>query len=270
MSADIYHKPIEDGSLLRLNRDHARDRYRLLALFIPAYLQRIKARKRTHPVFIDLRAGTGKIKLNPSAAVYLTPPLIAHTTPRRATRHLYLATAHPPEYEALHQRLTPDAYTTLWALAPLAAIDALTVQADATWTGLAYCDLNQWGMPWAVIAALAQYPQIDLLIDVSPVSFGLRSGVMYDKEQVSRLDTVYGGAGWRKVYQQVARADRATVAQALQAHYSDQLRAIGYDHQRDERPDDDRRYHLLFVSQRDRQDALWHATLQSLRQLPLL
>lgn len=269
MSADIYHKPIEDGALVRLNRDHARDRYRLLALFIPAYLQRIKARKRTHPVFIDLRAGTGKIKLNPSAAVYLTPPLIAHTTPRRATRHLYLATAHPPEYDALHQRLTPADHATLWALPPAAAIDALTAQADATWTGLAYCDADQWGLPWTVIAGLAQYPQIDLLIDLSPIKFGLRGGVMYDKEQVARLDTFYGGAGWRKVYQQVARDDRATVAQALATRYRDQLRAAGYTHQRDERPDDDTRYHMLFVSQQDRQDALWHSTLQNLRQLPL-
>lgn len=262
-----------DGLVVQLSTDRAKERYRLLA----AYIQRFRAglgRKRAY--FLDLRAGSGKVKCSPSGVVLRTPPLAALTT-QNPFQGCWFAEPHKPEREALEQRIRASEQRQLVEVLSLERLPAVQRIAGnirtltGNYSALAYLDAENAGLDWAVVEVLHELPQAELLFDFSSVGLVKGGNVMYDKGRQERFDAFFGTTAWRKPYQRTGRQDKTQIRRALIDFYRERLRELGYTQLQEIVPEagSGAQYRLLYAAQGADRGKLWQDALRSTRQLPL-
>lgn len=262
-----------DGLVVKLGTDRARERYRLLTAFIQRY-RSAQGRKKTY--FLDLRAGSGKVKCSPSATVLRTPALAAMTT-SIPFQGCWLAETHKPEREAMQERIRASQHKELvhvLKLEPFPAMQQIMAALSpltGTYGLLAYLDADNLALDWDVVTLLSQLPQAELLFDFSSAGLVKGENVMYDKSRQERLDAFFGTTDWRKPYQRTGRQEKAAIRRALLDYYRQRLDEVGYSQLQEITPAEGSRaqYRLLFATQGANRGKIWQDSLRSTRQLPL-
>ncbi len=262
-----------DGLVVKLGIDRARERYRLLTAFIQRY-RTTQGRKKTY--FLDLRAGSGKVKCSPSGTVLRTPALAA-VSASPAFQGCWLAETHKPEREALQERIRAseqEALVHVLKLEPSPAMRQIMSSLSpltGSYALLAYLDADNLALDWDVVTLLSQLPQAELLLDFSSAGLVKGENVMYDKSRQERFDAFFGTSEWRKPYQRTGRQRKASIRRALLDFYRQRLGEVGYSQIQEitSAEDGSAQYRLLYATQGADRSKIWQDALRSTWQLPL-
>jgi three-Cys-motif partner protein len=252
----------EDGLTVRLASDQLMDGLRLLRAYVDLFTHDLSKRKTTLLSYVDLWAGTGKVKLTPGGTIMLTSPLIAMTSPKPFD-HCYFAEATGPERTALRQRIrssdrTATVYTEAGNQTAATLIETL---ADSSGVSLVFVAVDRMQVQWSTVAMLSQIKQVEFIFDFAKLNLGKAPDT---SEKQTQWQDFFGTSDWRKVYQAANHQPESATHQHMREYYSERLGTLGFDQQR--LIESGNAYQYLAVSTSKIRDHLWDAALAQIRQ----
>jgi three-Cys-motif partner protein len=246
----------EDGLMVRLASDQMLDGLRLLRAYVDLFSRDVK---RKH--YIDLWAGTGKIRLTPKGTILLASPLIALTTPKPFDQ-CYFTEAIDPERMALRSRVqTSDRPYTIYSEDGNVAVDnALEAFKASAGVPLVFLALDRMQVQWASVEKLSQLTEAEFIFDFEKINMSKAP----DTTDKQNLWTAFFGTGdWRKVYQNTVKQN-GDAHQQLRDFYLERLQSLGLTEQRF--IESGTVYQYLAASKIRIRDKVWDAALTQIRQ----
>ena len=247
--------------MVRLASDQMLDGLRLLRAYVDSFSR--EAKRKTAPLhYIDLWAGTGKVKLTPKGTILLASPLIAMTTPKPFDQ-CYFAEATGPERTALRQRVqTSDRAATIYNEDGNQAVDTLIEAVkDSAGTVLVFLALERMQVQWSSVEKLSQLAGVEFIFDFAKINLS-KAPDTSDKQ--AQWTAFFGTADWRKVYQNAAKQGNGDSHQQLRDFYRERLQSLGLTEQRF--IESGNVYQYLAASKSSIRDKLWDAALTQIRQ----
>jgi three-Cys-motif partner protein len=246
----------EDGLMVRLVSDQMLDGLRLLRAYIDLFSK--DAKRKT---YIDLWAGTGKVKLTPKGTILLASPLVALTTPKPFD-HCYFAEATGPERTALRQRAqTSDRPYTIYNDDGNDAVDkALEALKASEGVLLVFLALDRMQVQWASVEKLSQLAGVEFIFDFAKITMS-KAPDTTDKQ--NQWTAFFGTGDWRKVYQNTVK-QKGDAHQQLRDFYLERLQTLGLTEQRF--IESGNAYQYLAASKNRIRDKVWDAALTQIRQ----
>ena len=250
----------EDGLTVRLASDQTMDGLRLLRAYVDAFTRDLYKHKITPIYYIDLWAGTGKVKLTPGNTIMLGSPLIAMTTPK-PFHHCHFAEGIGIERTALRQRVkASEREATVHGEEGNLVVD-MVVKDNQAGMNLVFLALERMQVQWSSVEKLAQLENVECIFDFARLNL---SKAPDTNEKQNLWHDFFGTTDWRKVYQSVAKQADGDTHLHLRNFYGERLQSIGFTHQRI--LESGNAYQYLAVSKTPIRDVLWESALQQIRQ----
>jgi three-Cys-motif partner protein len=250
----------EDGLTVRLASDQTMDGLRLLRAYVNAFSREMSKRKIAPIQYIDLWAGTGKVKLSPSNTILLSSPLIAMTS-AKAFHHCHFAEGVGIERTALRQRVkSSDREATVHGEEGNLVVDSV-VKDNQAGMNLVFLALDRMQVQWVSVEKLAQLENVECIFDFVRVNL---SKAPDTNEKQNLWHDFFGTTDWRKAYQSVVQQADVDTHQHLRDFYGERLQSLGLTYQRVLEADNAFQY--LVASKTPIRNELWDAALQQIRQ----
>jgi len=284
--SELYLQPNEDSLPMRQSQDYARDKLTILRGYVHRFVTSMRDKRWRALFFIDLMAGPGKNKFEPSGAVMLGSPLIALTAQYSFTHYRFVE-IDPHYADALNKRVSAserrDAVKVIKGncnevvdkiVEEIRALDKPYIPDSWPCLSLAFLDPEGLELNWETVRKLGQMKRMDLIINFSTSGFTRNVEQLIEKETSTRIDSFFGTPEWKDVYRKVADKDGSHVRREMLDFYKKRLAALGYTIHPEERTFHNRNntqiYTLIFASKHDLGNDFWSGAIQEVSQPKLL
>lgn len=278
-----YLLPEDDGLPMRESQDYAKDKLRVLEGYIARFTTSMRKSQWSALGYIDLLAGPGKNRFQPSGDILLGSPLIALTAKYPFTYYRFVEMGNQ-EYVALARRITSSEHAERvkvihgdcnavvnTVVADIASRDKRFL-AEHKWSSLnlAFLDPEGLELEWATVEKLGRIRRMDIILNFSTSGFTRNAAQMLMSENTARLDRFFGTTEWKMVYQEVSKKDNSYVRRAMLDFYKSRLVTLGYKIHPDERVFKTSKgvqvYTLMFASKHDLGNKFWSGAIQEVSQ----
>lgn len=268
---------------MRESQDYAKDKLRILEGYISRFTTSMRNKKWGALGYIDLLAGPGKNRFQPSGDILLGSPLIALTAKYPFTYYCFVEMGNQ-EHNALDRRIASCEHVERAKLTHgdcnvvvntmVADIEARDKRflTEHKWSSLnlAFLDPEGLELEWATVEKLGRIRKMDIILNFSTSGFTRNAAQMLESENTARLDRFFGTTGWKMVYQEVAEKDNSYVRRAMLDFYKSRLATLGYKIHPDERVFKTSKgvqvYTLMFASKHDLGNKFWSDAIQEVSQ----
>lgn len=284
--SESYLQPQEDSLPMRQSQDYAKDKLTILRGYVHRFITSMRVKSWRALFYIDLMAGPGKNKFEPSGAIMLGSPLIALTAPHSFTHYRFVE-IDPHCADALNKRssvsdrwdaikiITDDCNEAVDEIVEeIRVLDRPYIAGSWPCLSLAFLDPEGLELKWETVEKLGQMKRMDLIINFSTSGFLRNVGQLIEKETSTRIDSFFGTPEWKDVYRKVADKDGSHVRREMLDFYKKRLAALGYTIHPEERTFHNRNntqiYTLIFASKHDLGNKFWSDAIREVSQPKLL